>query len=569
MGGLFIISNIVEVIMNPKSPFQPESKLVVYLRDSGGDEQEMSIEQQEDVLRKWCVESQYLITRVFVDRAKPGSSVVGREQFLEMIDHFRQPDCQETGVVFWSYSRFARNYDESQFYKSDLRRRGFIVHSISDNIPEGLHGKLIEAIIEWKDAIFLEDLSRDVRRGLQALVERYGAVPGTPPRGFTREPVQISSRRDGRPRVVHRWVPDPEQTHLVRLAFQMLLDGKSLAEIQEATHLYKGINCYRTFFTNPIYKGELRYGDLVIDDYCEPIMPPNVWDQVQLVLEKRSQMKHLSGENPMHPRRSVPTYLLSGLVYCARCGSPMCGLSVKKTGGDYYERYGCSRAHRNRDCDSQPIPRIFLENLIIQNLKEYLLTFDNLVGLQNTLKRSDQELQENLRRSLDALQQRLFIVRRRLANIAEAVAEEGSSRHLLNKLKELETEEADILAKQTKLDTLISQTKQENTALLSESAIAAMVERVCGKLDSNPMTVRATLRSLIERVIVERDGQVIRAQIQFYYPPEERPPPAEGDIIGSTYIVDPSLGAPRYRHTFTYSFTTKWIRKKRTVKRRL
>ena len=74
--------------MNPKPPFQPDSKLVVYLRDSGGDEQEMSIEQQEDILRKWCVENQCVITRVFVDRVRPGSSVVGREQFLVKIGHF-------------------------------------------------------------------------------------------------------------------------------------------------------------------------------------------------------------------------------------------------------------------------------------------------------------------------------------------------------------------------------------------------------------------------------------------------------------------------------------------------
>lgn len=57
MGGIFITFIKMGGLVNQKTPFQPDSKLVVYLRDSGGDEQEMSIEQQEDVLHKWCAES--------------------------------------------------------------------------------------------------------------------------------------------------------------------------------------------------------------------------------------------------------------------------------------------------------------------------------------------------------------------------------------------------------------------------------------------------------------------------------------------------------------------------------
>jgi DNA invertase Pin-like site-specific DNA recombinase len=47
-----------------------------YLRDSGGEEQELSIEQQEKEIRAWCLEKGYILTAIFKDEARPGSSTV-------------------------------------------------------------------------------------------------------------------------------------------------------------------------------------------------------------------------------------------------------------------------------------------------------------------------------------------------------------------------------------------------------------------------------------------------------------------------------------------------------------
>lgn len=342
-------------------PFSPGSIVAAYFRDSGGETQDLSISQQETAFRSWCQQHGLAAGRIFRDAARPGSSVAERQAFHDMMHHFRS-GAPEAGLVIWSYSRFARDFDDAQFYRADIRRRGYLFHSLNDDIPEGAMGRLFEAVIDWKNEQFLEDLSRDVKRGLHDLVRTHGAVPGTPPRGFIRQAIQIGARRDGRPHIAHRWVPDPESVHLVNAAFSLRAAGASLAEIHQATHLYGSLNSYTTFFSNKLYIGILEFGDLVIENYCEPVISLVIWNAVQLRNQQHAAHRNLTEPGSRaHPRRQSSRYLLSGLAYCARCGSPLYGLTSTQRDRSATGRYACTRAHRRRDCDrARPHHRVLL-----------------------------------------------------------------------------------------------------------------------------------------------------------------------------------------------------------------
>ena len=121
--------------------------------------------------------------------------------------HERQP---VDGIIFWSFSRLARNQLDAQFTRSDLRRRGYVVHSMTDDVPMGEFAPVVEALIDWKNERFLKDLSRDVKRGLHDLARAGYAPGGFPPRGYKSETVQIGTKRNGEPHIVSQWVPDPE-----------------------------------------------------------------------------------------------------------------------------------------------------------------------------------------------------------------------------------------------------------------------------------------------------------------------------------------------------------------------
>ena len=470
-------------------PFHPGETVAAYLRDSGGDDQDQSVSQQETEVRAYCAQHKITLTQIFKDEAKSGMSTVGRDDFWRMVHHFHN-GAGERGVLIWRTNRFGRNINDSQFYKADLRRRGFIVHSLKDNIPEGSAGQLIEFALDWKDQIFIEQLSEDVKRGLRQLVQVYGCVPGIPPRGYKREKVVIGKRRDGSDHIGHRWVPDREMVPLIRRAFQMRAKGSPVREISEATGLYRSGNSFTTFFSNRIYIGILDYGDITVEDYCEPLIDKNTWDEVQRIGQRRKR-PHI---NKDHPRRISSPFILSGILYCHQCGSPMSAYSIKQW--DYYD---CSRRKRKRDCNARRIPRAPMETAVLDLLTERLLTLENLLVIQTEMQNAwSTQTSENEQTRRD-MEKQLAGVQAKIRNITAAISEHGYSKALLNQLSALEIQEADHRAALGKLDEM-KQPEHYTRPQLND--IAAAIKADLNSDDINKK--RAALRGLVSRVIAKR-----------------------------------------------------------------
>lgn len=490
--------------MGKEQPFQPGDLVGGYFRDSGGDTQELSIGQQEAAFYEFCARTGLIAGAIFEDAARPGSSTIGRDGFQAMMEHFRR-GAAEKGLVIWSYSRFARDFDDAAFFRADLRRRGYLLHSLNDAIPEGNMGRVFEAIVDWKNQQFLEDLSRDIKRGLGSLVREYGAVPGTPPRGFKREAIHIGKRRDGREHVAHRWVIDPETAPRVQRAFEMRAAGMSLAAINVETGLFGSLNSYATFFSNRLYIGILEFGDLVIDGYCAALVDVDTWEAVQSRRKTR-----MSGAQ--HPRRMHSNYLLSGLAYCARCGSPLFGSSHPQKSGNVWQAYRCTGQKRRRDCDLPQIPRKALERAVIETLLEYVLTPEVAAEQQRTiLDNSEQHERELLARRAE-IAGRLANVRRRVSNLAEAIAEQGTSRALREKLEEAEGNELRLQAELVQID------RQRDSRLdeIGEAELALAVREMVARLGGEE--TQAVLRGFVERIDVDREGDKVRGVVTYRSP---------------------------------------------------
>jgi len=482
-------------------------RLAAYLRDSGGDRQEASTDRQHSEILEWAANNRAVIAAVYRDEARPGSSTVGREAFLEMIHAFRSPACDLNGLVIWSWSRFARDIDDAQFYRADLRRRGFELHSVVDPIPEGPMGRFIEAAIDWKNQQFLIDLSKDVRSGLHNLVLQHGCIPGTPPKGFIRQPVELGRRRDGSPRIGHRWVPDPELIPLVRLAFEMKAAGATLREISQATGLFKPKHSWIDFFTNKIYMGVLEYGGNVIEHYCEPIVSPELWDACQPTSDGKVRN---GGSN--HPRRARSSHLLSGLLRCGRCGSAMSGHTRPGRPGSYY----CARQRSRRDCDLPMTPAPVLERAVLEELKAVMADPIILQAERDRLRERFAGQQEELAGQLAAQRQRLAETRRQIGRLTDAIAESGHSRALLAKLTELERDETACQAEISRLEHLID----DSSLYLSDQELADLAARNRRALEAaTPDQLRQILRGLVKVITVDRDGRNVLGSIEFFYPP--------------------------------------------------
>ena len=153
-------------------------------------------------------------------------------------------------LYLWKFSRFARNQEESTFYKGILRKKcGVEIKSVSEPIMEGMFGRLIETIIEWFDEYYSYNLSGEVLRGMTEKALRSG-YQATPCLGY-------QAIGEGKP-----FVLDPKAVPLVEYIFQSYNQGKDMTYIarnlNKQGHVTRRGNAFgrRTvhgILTNPFY----------------------------------------------------------------------------------------------------------------------------------------------------------------------------------------------------------------------------------------------------------------------------------------------------------------------------
>lgn len=492
------------------SPFPGGAHVAAYVRDSGGEAQDLSVDQQEQELQDWCRENQLTISKIFRDIHRPGTSTDQRDGFEDMMAYFRSKNRPpEAGVVLWKLSRFSRNIDDAQFYKADLRRRGFIIHSITDPIPTGMDGRLFESAYDWMNNKFIESMRAEVKRGLHFMVKN-GAMPGVPPRGFKRQPLTIEG--SGGSHKVHRWVPDPDIWETCKHAWHLRAAGRSLGDILKETHLFTSVNSLVTFFKNPIYRGELRYGSLVIPNYVEPMVDEITWNKVQSMRSKHIRNNQLEPGSIRHPRRATSRYLLSGLVRCAVCGSPMHSSAVQSNAtGSLNEYYVCSRKVRNRNCSSRNIPKDALELAVINELLDQVLVISTIRNLMADYHDSSLD---SLEIALKSSTGRLVDVNSQIKRLVDAIAKKGGSKSLLDKLDQLENAQRELELEIYDQKDLLGKARAYNPAQV-ELMIKGMAEAL---REPDEDLQRKALRSFVKEILVERVDKKIKGAIKYWIP---------------------------------------------------
>ncbi len=488
----------------PPPELRPGSTVWAYLRDSGGPTQDRSVEQQREVLIEYCAKHGLALNQIFADIHKTGTSDEDREEFLEMVDLTVRPASRPHGILFWSSARIARNTLDAQYHRSTLRKRGIIVHALIDEIPTGKFQIAFEAMLDVANQEKAEQASRESRRGLQHIVRNYGAVSGPAPTGIMRVPIEIIST-DGTKRTLHRWEPLPEVAPRVRQAFEMRKNGRSLADINNATGLFGSLNSYRTFWPNKIYIGILEFGDLVIENYCDPIVDRETWDAVQEISKKFTKHEHMKDELN-HPRRVSSKFLLSGLCRCARCESPMWGQTSPQRNGGRIEAYRCTRAHRRRDCDLPRIPAKEFESVVLQALIKAFSQPELYIEIhrQADAKRATwQEKKLAKRRDLEA---NLRGLRRAAKNISDAIGKMGYSKTLAEQLTVNERQQTALELELNEMRTMMPAQKTVST----DTELAAQAVQVAKALHSkDPQTIKDIVQGIVVQINVNREDNRI------------------------------------------------------------
>ena len=98
-------------------------------------------------------------------------------------------------ILVWKFSRFTRKREHAVVFKSQLRRKGIRVVSITEQAEDNATGRLLEGIIESVDEYYSENLAQEVVRGMREAASRGFFLGSKAPYGYKR--VKINDGAEG------------------------------------------------------------------------------------------------------------------------------------------------------------------------------------------------------------------------------------------------------------------------------------------------------------------------------------------------------------------------------------
>lgn len=303
-----------------------------------------SITNQKKILEDYAVQHGFTNIVHYTDDGISGTRF-DRPGFQKMIADIE--DGQVAVVCIKDMSRLGRDYLQVGLYMEMLRKSGVRLIALNDNVDTDKGDDEFAPFRNIMNEWYARDTSKKVRAGFQARNLAGKHTSSSVSYGY------LKSAEDK-----NQWVIDPVAAPIVRRVFQMTLEGKGpyqiakilsdeKVEIPAYHHKKLGIGLWQTrdikdpyawgsstivhMLTNPSYLGHTcnfktrkhfkdkksHYVDqdqwTIIENTHEAIIDQETFDKVQQL--RSGIRRYPDGWGETHP--------LSGLLYCADCGSVM------------------------------------------------------------------------------------------------------------------------------------------------------------------------------------------------------------------------------------------------------
>jgi hypothetical protein len=152
---------------------------------------------------------------------------------------------------------------------------------------------------------------------------------------------------------------------------------------------------------------------------------------------------------------------------------------------------------------------------VLESLSEYVLLPEVLNQLQEAIRASRDESTTQIDEQRRELSNSLAGLRRRIAHLTEAITESGHTRALLEKLAGLESDETINMARLAELDPHA----EAPTPDLADDQLIHMAEHFPNiLLEGDLQTLQAILRGFVEKIMVDRNKNIIMGVITYYLP---------------------------------------------------
>ena len=313
-------------------------------------QREESIEGQIRECTAYAEKNGITIVKHYIDRAI-SAKTDNRPEFQQMI---KDSDKKLFDIVLvWKLDRFARNRYDSARYKTQLKKNGVKLMSATEVISEGPEGIILESVLEGYAEYYSADLAEKVVRGQTENILKGRCNGGRGTFGYT-----LDSER--------KFHIDPLTSPFVLESFKKYNEGSTMKEIRDWLN-ENGIknpvggaftyNSVEHMLKNRRYIGELKFRDVVVPDAIPPIIPLELFEDVQ---EKIAKNKKAPAR-----RKAEDDYLLTTKLFCGYCGALMFGESGTSRTGEVHRYYKCATAKKHKGCKKKTVRKQWLEDLVV------------------------------------------------------------------------------------------------------------------------------------------------------------------------------------------------------------
>ncbi|MCM3897868.1 recombinase family protein [Gordonia sputi] len=309
-----------------------------------------------------------LIEKEFVEPGASAQTIDKRPVFKQLLAYLGEnPDVSL--VIIYMRSRAFRNLGDAVITKRRLEAMGVKLVSAKEDFGEGIMADAMEAVTDIINEVQVRMSGEDIKVKMRHKAQ-MGGTNGRAPIGYR----NVRIEHDGRQ--VNGIAVDEERAPLIRQAFEMYATGDySIDRLQEAmadlglksrpqgrsaatelsrSHLHR-------MLSDPYYIGIVRYKGETFPGRHQPIIPADLFERVQKVIEDRSARGQ---------RDRVLYHYLKGLLYCERCRangrtSRLVYTEAKGNGGNY--AYYLCLARQRGECDLPHLPVLDVEWYVLDH----------------------------------------------------------------------------------------------------------------------------------------------------------------------------------------------------------
>ena len=458
----------------------------LYIRVSTTMQEELSPDAQKRLLLEYAKKNKIMIRdeHIFMENGISGRNAQKRPEFQRMIAIAKKKPSPFQVVLVWKYSRFARNQEESIFYKSMLKKQcGVDVISTSEPLIDGPFGGLIERIIEWMDEYYSINLSGEVIRGMSENALR-GGYQTTPPLGYkaagNSKPFLVDSEESKTVQYIYDQYVNhhKDPTRISRQLNDMGIRTKRGGLFERRNIMY--------ILQNRFYIGELKWNDITAKGEHETFISKELFEAAQTRIKETYRPQK---------QRSVSAckHWLSGILKCSICGASLSSYTDKKS-----QYFTCWRYTKGFHEGTNTIQEKKAVKAILEYLESILKGNDFELSYIEPVRKDGTELQsyENELKKLESRERR----------IREAY-ESG-----VDSLEEYKANKQRLLSERARIEAKIAELKTGTESEDGKKEFIKKVQTVYDIIKSDDVdyeTKGVFMRSIFEEIIYDRESDVL------------------------------------------------------------